>query len=197
MTYIHVINATNDIEFYLWALPLVKYTGMTTPQTKQIGNYTVNWQKQTNGTLILVSGYKLFCPREIEFITETIITLMLESYRINWTHVSETDREKNKANFNARFEAGRKIVTETEKEDKQTIEHINLLASALKKNPSVISVALKEHPEVLTNIVQSILPSILEGILPNLLRTELQDLRKELTSSLDTKLITTIRAMIQ
>jgi hypothetical protein len=194
MSYIDV-SATNDVEFYLYALA-IKNTNITSSQTKKIGTKTITWQKHNDGVLIRSGDKKFFFPYAIEYVSEYMIDFLEARFNKNWIFASETERAKNKANFDKRFEAGRKIVTEKE-EDKQTTEHINLIASALKKNPAVISVAFKEHPEVLKNILEAILPSILEGILPAILRTELQDLRKELTSSLNIKLVETIRAMIQ
>jgi hypothetical protein len=193
MTYINVI-ADNDVDFYLYALAIMNGK-ITTPQTKQIGKYSVIWQKYIDGTLTETVGMKQFLPFTIETITETMITNQIEDFHKKYTYADETERSKNKAIFDRRFEAGRKIVTE--KEEKQTAEHIELIYAALKKNPAIISVAFKEHPEVLKNILQAILPSILQGILPTVLRAELQDLRKELTSSLHTKLPEIIRAMVQ
>jgi hypothetical protein len=151
---------------------------ITTPTTRQIGKYTAIGQNHKDGALFTVDGRKIFVPVAFDKVTESVITSLI-------TQLSNKS-EKDKADYEKRFEEGRKIIEEI---GKQESEHVELVASALKKNPAIILAAFKKHPEILKEILSSTLQEIL--------REELKDLRKELMASLHAKLPEIIRAMIQ
>jgi hypothetical protein len=151
---------------------------ITTPTTRQIGKYTAIGQNHKDGALFTVDGSKFFVPVAFDKVTESRITFLITQ--------SSNKLEKDKADYEKRFEEGRKIIEEI---GKQESEHVELVASALKKNPAIILAAFKKHPEILKEILSSTLQEIL--------REELKDLRKELMSSLHAKLPEIIRAMIQ
>jgi hypothetical protein len=190
-----LIGGNTDEEFYLHAL-ILQNDEITAPITRQVGKYTIVGQNHKNGSLFNTEGLKHFSTIAFEKVTEQYITNFITEFRL---YVPDETK------FNAKFEAGRKIVEEKEKvkreaerkiaeeKEAQTNEHVALIASALKKNPAILSIVLKEYPEIL----QETLSKTLSKILPNILHTELQDFRKELSSSLHAKLPDILRSMME
>ena len=188
------IECNTDEDFYLHAL-ILQNDEITAPITRQVGKYTIIGQNHKNGSLFNTEGFKHFSTIAFEKVTEQYITNFITQFRLRVPDVNDETK------FNTRFEAGRKIVEEKEKvkreterkiaeeKEAQTNEHVALIASALKKNPAILSIVLKEYPEILQET--------LSKILPNILRTELQDFRKELSSSLHAKLPDILRSMME
>jgi hypothetical protein len=178
----------------LYTSILGDYT-MKSPSKRQIGKYEVVGENTKDGCVFYTGELKLFLNMSLDQIVEKYITDLITGYN---SHKARLEKEQEKEN--AKREAERKIAEEKEKikreaerkiaeeKEAQTNEHVALIASALKKNPAILSIVLKEYPEILQQTLSKILPDILH--------TELQDFRKELSSSLHTKLPDILRSMM-
>jgi hypothetical protein len=144
------------------------------PISWKIGKYLVYGNAYKGGSLLTTDGFKFYFDKSFYSVTEYDINYL----KNRWLQEKAKLRAEEKA--------------KQAKLDAQTTEYVTLISKALAKNPDLLSLTFKEHPEIL----QKTLSPIINQILPDLLRAELKEFRTELTSSIHAKLPEIVHKMI-